>query len=174
MSVATQIPDVVRTLIVCITVGLLGYLGYSLMKSHMEHPAPRVVNLEANEVKALRAELVEAMENVRRHADEIAAQVGANAAQAPTGTIIEYGAVRFEKPEDYEWENGRRIQFKNRFKAPPLILTGQCPTAGRWTLSQARKVSPTEAMICVDIPPEQRSYKCRIVYLAIGERAEGQ
>ncbi len=89
--------------------------------------------------------------------------------QLPPGTMIEYGTVFFQRPEDYEKNNCRRIKFKNKYQSPPLIFTNQWNTAGFCVAAQAQEVTKTGALICVSIAKQNRNYRCRIAYVVIGQ-----
>lgn len=209
----SHVADVFKTGLVCATVALLGYLGFSLMQAWMINPALRILTLKSDEMKALQDRMetisgnmtmleelytgvekhqrdaktlwksqndtqdnnLAAISALRKRSDGLERQVNAlrqPPGQLPSGTVIEYGSVLFQRPKDYTHHNCQRIEFKNKYKSPPLIFTNQWNTAGHWVAAQAQQVTKGGALICVSLAKQNRHYRCRIAYIVIGQAVQ--
>jgi hypothetical protein len=209
MAVLGHVADVLRTGLVCVTVGFLGYLAYSMIEPRLAHPPAKGDADDAAELAELRADVdrvregVAAVEADCRSADRLHGDItdlrkalddrstaadietarlrselerlkhaigsgGSTGGGLPAGTLIEYGSVLFEGPEDFDSETCRRIHFKNKYESPPLVFTNQWQTTGFWIIAHTHDVTTTGARMCISLEEENKDYRCQIAYVVIG------
>jgi len=174
MSAGSHIADTIRTLLIGGTVAFLGYLGYVLIQAKINNPPPQLVTMNDENLEDLRAQIKSLERKLSERARDTCQlqtrldEVGDSLrhvvyANVPTGTLIEYGSVTFEKGRKY---HRRKVKFQNRYAVPPLVIVSEAGTAGDWVTAKSQRITKKGAEIAV---LGKQNYPCRIGYIVIGE-----
>lgn len=150
MSAASNITDVIRTSLIGGTVAFLGYLGYDLMQSRFNNPAPQVVTLDSKELEAvrdeltlLRAETSELQAQYRDLAKPHASTLQPNPAQQlglRANTRIEYGTVPLKVGKGTN-KATIHIDFQNAYKGTPTVVCTDNGTRGTFAYVRVSSVT---------------------------------
>ena len=79
------------------------------------------------------------------------------------GIVMEYGSVLFDSNRKYLI---KKIEFRNQYKSPPLVIVSESGTAGGWVFANSQRITTKQAEIAVR---DEFWYRCRIGYIVIGE-----
>ena len=150
-------------------------------RAQARRPSP---DAERESIEQVRAGLDARILELEKRADTLGVRIQSLQEQRnvfPEGTTIEYGAIEFSAPEDYQrTDDGggcQRIDFDNTYAAPPAVFTSQVDRTEvgdqrHWVQAVAENVTTTGCLACITVRPENRDYGYRIAYIVIGQVAE--
>jgi len=116
---------------------------------------------ENRQLKAALDSLIATVERLESRMEKLSERGGTLAIR--DGVVMEYGSVLFDSNRKYLI---KKIDFRNTYKSPPLVIVCESGTAGAWVFAKSQRITTKQAEIAVR---DELWYRCRIGYLVIGQ-----